>query len=205
MHGDQTPTAANPGREARRPAPSAEARADAALLARVASGDRRAFESLYRAYHAPLTRFLFNMTRRPFLVEEVLNDTLFFVWEHPERFNGASRLSTWIFAIAYRKALGALRRQDTPVEDKGAEARPSEESGPEGRLGESQTAQALRAAMDQLSADHRAVVDLAYFHDMAYQEIAEIMACPVDTVKTRMFHARRNLKRSLGGELADWL
>jgi RNA polymerase sigma-70 factor (ECF subfamily) len=205
MQVDHTPMAASSGNEVRRAAASADARADAALLARVAARDRRAFESLYRAYHARLTRFLFNMTRRPSLVEEVLNDTLFFVWEHPERFNGASRLSTWIFAIAYRKALNALRRQDTPVEDKGAEDRPSEESGPERRLGDSQTGAALRAAVGRLSADHRAVIDLAYFHDMAYQEISEIMACPVDTVKTRMFHARRHLKRSLGGQLADWL
>jgi RNA polymerase sigma-70 factor (ECF subfamily) len=205
MQVDHTPMAASSRNEARRPQASADAGADAALLTRIAAGDRRAFESLYRAYHARLSRFLFNMTRRPPLVEEVLNDTLFFVWEHPERFNGASRLSTWIFAIAYRKALNALRRQDPPAEDKGAEERPSDEAGPERRLGDSQTRAALRAAMGRLSADHRAVVDLAYFHDMSYQEISEIMACPIDTVKTRMFHARRHLKRSLGGRLADWL
>ena len=51
----------------------------------------------------------------------------------------------------------------------------------------------------------RAVVDLTYFHGFAYAEIAEIMDCPVDTVKTRMFHARRHLKRMLAGELSDWL
>jgi RNA polymerase sigma-70 factor (ECF subfamily) len=205
MQVDHTPMAVRSGNEARRAAASTDARADAALLARIAAGDRRAFESLYRVYHARLTRFLFNMTRRPSLVEEVLHDTLFFVWEHPERFNGASRLSTWIFAIAYRKALSALRRQDAPMEDKGAEDRPSDEAGPERLLGERQTSAALQSAMGELSADHRAVVDLAYFHDMAYQEISEVMACPIDTVKTRMFHARRRLKQSLGGRLADWL
>ena len=65
--------------------------------------------------------------------------------------------------------------------------------------------QALRGAIDQLSADHRTVVDLTYFHEIGYREIAELMDCPVDTVKTRMFHARRHLKSKLPGELADWL
>ena len=59
--------------------------------------------------------------------------------------------------------------------------------------------------MDQLSADHRAVVDLTYFHEMGYREIAAIMDCPVDTVKTRMFHARRHLKQALTGDSSDWL
>ena len=65
--------------------------------------------------------------------------------------------------------------------------------------------QALLGAIGQLSPNHRAVVDLTYFHGAGYREIAEIMDCPVDTVKTRMFHARRHLKRMLAGEFADWL
>ena len=59
--------------------------------------------------------------------------------------------------------------------------------------------------MAQLSADHRAVVDLTYFHGMGYREIAEVVDCPVDTVKTRMFYARRRLKQALSGALADWI
>ena len=174
-------------------------------MARIARRDIRAFEELYRAYHPRLTRFLMTMTRRPPLVEEVLNDTMMVVWNRPERFNGSSRLSTWIFAIAYRTALGALRRQDQPVEDKGADQRPASEPGPERQLGDRQVQAVLLSALDDLSSDHRAVVDLTYFHDMGYREIAEIMECPVDTVKTRMFHARRHLKRILSGQLADWL
>jgi len=192
----------------RRPIPPPAAsgvNADASLMARIARRDLRAFEDLYRAYHPRLTRFLMTMTRRPPLVEEVLNDTMMVVWNRPERFNGASKVSTWIFAIAYRTALSALRRQDVPVEDHQADERPSPDPGPERRLGERQAHAALLGALDSLSADHRAVVDLTYFHEMGYREIAEIMACPVDTVKTRMFHARRQLKRILVGQLADWL
>ncbi len=199
------PIEVRPTTDRGRAALSSDARDEAALFARVVRGDRRAFEDLYRAYHPRLTRFLFNMTRRPPLVEEVLNDTMLTVWDRPERFNGTSRLSTWIFAIAYRKALAAMRRQDVPVEDIGAESRASDDATPERRLGDRQVRDLLRDAMEELSSDHRAVVDLTYYHDMGYREIAEIMACPVDTVKTRMFHARRHLKRQLSGQLADWL
>ncbi len=63
----------------------------------------------------------------------------------------------------------------------------------------------LLKAMDRLSSDHRVVVDLTYYHDAGYREIAEIMDCPVGTVKTRMFHAKQRLKDMLDGQLADWL
>ena len=178
---------------------------DVRLIERIVQRDLRAFETLYRAYHPRLTRFLTNMLRRPQLVEEVLNDTMLVVWNKPDSYNGASRLSTWIFAIGYRKALKALSRHQDPIEDAQAERRASAEPGPEQELGRRQAQVALLEAMRQLSPDHRAVVDLTYFHEMGYREIAEIMNCPVDTVKTRMFHARRHLKRLLAGELADWL
>jgi len=173
---------------------------EARLLPRIVDGDRRAFEVLYRLYHPRLTRFLSGLMRKPELVEEVLNDTMMAVWRRPEGYSGESKLSTWIFAIAYRKALRARSRFDEPVEDK-----VSEEAGPEQQLDRRQVQKALLGAMAQLSADHRTVVDLTYFHEFGYKEIAEIMACPVDTVKTRMFHARRNLKTVLAGGLTDWL
>lgn len=178
---------------------------DAGLLRRVAAGDLRAFESLYRAYHPRLSRFLMNMTHRPQIAEEVLNDTLLVIWNRPESFGGRSKLSTWIFGIAYRKALKAMRRQDQPIEDEQAEARPSLEIRADEQLERSELSLVLSKAIGELSPDHRAVVDLCYFNEMGYREIAEIVDCPVDTVKTRMFHARRHLKSRLPGELTDWL
>jgi RNA polymerase sigma factor (sigma-70 family) len=175
------------------------------LMSLVARGDRRAFESLYRLYHRRLARFLSNLLRKAELVEEVVNDTLLAVWRRPDSFSGKSKLSTWIFAIAYRKALRARSRFDEPLEESDAESRASEEAGPEQRLGRGQTHEALRVAIASLSADHRAVVHLTYFQELGYKEIAEIMDCPVDTVKTRMFYARRHLKNALCGSLADWL
>ncbi len=178
---------------------------EADLLARVLQRDLRAFEALYRLYHPRLARFLFNMTRRPAIVDEVVNDTMLVVWSRPDSFNGTSKLSSWIFAIAYRKALKALRRQDLPIDDPQAEERESLAPGPEQLAGERRAQHGLHAALDELSLDHRTVVELTYFQEFGYREIAEIMDCPIDTVKSRMFYARRHLGRVLSGNLADWL
>jgi RNA polymerase sigma-70 factor (ECF subfamily) len=179
--------------------------AEGPLLERVASGDLDAFEKLYRLYQPRLDRFLTGMLRRPQLVEEVLDDTMMVVWQTAGNFRGASKLSTWIFSIAYRKALKARARWPEPVVDEQLLTRVSTDPGPEDQLGHNRLHDALVEAMDGLSADHRAVVDLTYFHGLGYREIAEIVGCPVDTVKTRVFHARRRLKQALPGGFADWL
>lgn len=179
--------------------------ADLRLIARVGRGDGVAFDALYRKYQTRLTRFLATLVRHPHIVEEVLDDTLMVVWQRAGDFKGESKLSTWIFAIAYRKAMKALRKYDAPLEDHEAENRPSHEASPEEAFGQTRLHRLLKGAMDELSPDHRGVVELTYFQDLSYREIAEIMDCPVDTVKTRMFYARRQLRRRLEGELPDWI
>lgn len=190
---------------ARDGAATAKAETDLDLLAKVRSGDRAAFERMYRLYHPRLTRFLQTLIRRPMLVEEVLNDTMMVVWTRPDSFHGASKLSTWIFSIAYRKTMKALRQQDEAIEDKDAWRRVSHQAGPDESSGRARVRKLLIGAVAELSPAHRAVVDLTYFHELGYREIAEVVDCPVDTVKTRMFHARRHLRKKLGGVLADWI
>jgi RNA polymerase sigma factor (sigma-70 family) len=180
---------------------------DAALIERVARGDLRAFEQLYRDYFPRLTRFLDRMTRRPDLVEEVLNDTMLVVSTNAHKFNNTSKVSTWIFAIAYRKALKALRDVNDPVETDVdmEELAGADRVEPRDELMQAQLRRVLSEAVDALSANHRAVIDLTYFQGAGYREIAQIMGCPIETVKTRMFHARRRLKALLPERLEDIL
>jgi RNA polymerase sigma-70 factor, ECF subfamily len=174
---------------------------EVALVGRVASGDGDAFEVLYRCFYPRLRRFLERMTRRPQLVEEILNDTMLVVWHKAHTYNLRSKVSTWIFAIAYRKALKALKRIDDPVEPEPEEYADEAAAGPEGELLEHELRALLGHALTSLSADQRAVIELTYYQGCAYREIAEIMGCPVDTVKTRMYHARRKLKALLAGNI----
>ena len=195
----------NTGAPQRRTSARDSRETEAVLMERIRGKDVEAFEELYRNYRNRLARFLFKLVHRPHLVEEVLNDTLMVVWDRAHAFNGESKLSTWIFAIAYRKSMKALRSYQEPVEDKAAEERVSLDPSPEDEFGRERTRALLLQAMAELSPEHRAVVEFTYFHEMGYQEIAEIMSCPVGTVKTRMFHARRQLRRRLAGELPDWI
>src|SRR5262245_29157413 len=170
------------------------------LLRRVANGERLAFDVFYRSYYRRLHRFLEQVIRRPELIGEVLNDTMLVVWRKAGTFNQGSRVSTWVFAIAYRRALKALKRApDRSIEVGMVEDPGQVDAGLEESLIERDTARRLRAALSGLSADQRAVVELTYYHGYAYREVAQIVGCPVDTVKTRMFHARRKLR----GLLAD--
>ena len=178
-------------------------RDDVALLQRVAQADHRAFEALYRGYYPRLHRFLERVTHRVQLVEEILNDTMLVVWQKASTFNGQSLVSTWIFAIAYRKALKALQRLDEPV--CGIDEDVADDSEPDAALMHAELRELLVDAIGRMSPAHRAVIELTYYQGCAYSEIAMIMNCPVDTVKTRMFHARRRLRHLIGERREDLL
>ena len=171
---------------------------DLALIQRVVAQDRQAFETLYQRYYQSLYGYLLKMLHRPELVEEVLNDVMLVVWKDAARFSYQSRLSTWIFGIAYNKALKAFQKASRPLP-----VPPSPPSGdtdsdsPEQAVMRQETRAALAQALQALSPEHRSVVEFAFYHGFSYPEIAEMMECPVNTVKTRMFHARRRLGQLL--------
>lgn len=165
---------------------------DSQLLVAVASGDRRALEELYLAYHRRLSRFLTRFTRRYDTIEEVVNDTFFVVWQRARDFRGASRVSTWIIGIAYRIALKALRReQASPGDVQGA---PEASVDP---TGEAEEREWVMRGLQQLPLEQRMVLELAYHMGHSIEEIASITDVPVGTVKARMFHARQKLRHFL--------
>jgi RNA polymerase sigma-70 factor (ECF subfamily) len=174
---------------------------DLLLLRRVAAKDKKAFEALYHLYYRRLFAYVFKIVRRADLVEEVVNDVMLAIWSHAQSFDGRSRASTWIFGIAYHKALKALARRPAPAETGGEKEAPEPVDGdePESLLARRELAGVLGRALHALSPEQRAVVELTYFYGRSYQEIAGIIGCPVNTVKTRMFHARRRLKELLPG------
>jgi RNA polymerase sigma factor (sigma-70 family) len=168
------------------------------LLQRVAIKDKVAFEKLYAQLFPQLTRYLSRLMRRPEMVEEVVNDTLFVVWEKADQFQGRSKVSTWVTGIAYLKGIKALDRLRRMPEQQAtglAEAEDIEES--TNLISKLGLREWLSSGLDLISVDQRSVVELTYFSGYSYQEIADIMKCPVNTVKTRMFHARRRLANLL--------
>ena len=161
-----------------------------ALLARIAERDSAAMKELYLLYQRRLARFLMRLTTRYELAEEIINDTFWVVWQHAGDFRGASRVSTWILGIAYRRGLKTLRYAGPPPADFDVEA----EAGSEEPAKQEELSEWLDVALQRLPLEQRMVIELAYHVGHSCEEIASIMECPVNTVKTRMFHARRKLK-----------
>jgi RNA polymerase sigma-70 factor (ECF subfamily) len=169
--------------------------ADRELIRRVAGRDREAFETLYVRYAPRVFRYLSSQIQQREIVEETLDDVMMVVWETAARYNGTSQLSTWILGIAHFKALKA-RTRAAKVNDEFKESEHGgvESRGPEEVIAGQELMDKILQALENFSAEQRAVIELAFYHDRSYAEIAEILDCPVNTVKTRMFHARQRLE-----------
>jgi len=168
------------------------------LLIGTAAGDENAFEQLYQLYFDRLYQFIFNIVRRQNCIEEIINDVMYVVWEKASTYNHICRPSTWILGIAYFKALKGIEKYRIQ-EDKSVEFNDEMDYFPDRGINwvtQVEISNWLEVAFDQLSAEQRAVVEMTYFQGLNYNEIADIMQCPENTVKTRMFHARKILAKS---------
>lgn len=175
-------------------------RLEIARLNAVAAHDHDAFDQLYRHYYPRLMDFLARLVGRAGLAEEVVNDTMYVVWSRAGSFAGRSRVSTWIFGIAYKQAIKRLEREGRARLNRlpeGWEAH-AEDVAVDSDISTLQLQDLLDKALGRLPPRHRSVVELTYHFGYSYIEIAEILGCPVNTVKTRMFHARAKLRRILG-------
>ncbi|MEL6227056.1 MAG: sigma-70 family RNA polymerase sigma factor [Pseudomonadota bacterium] len=169
----------------------------------VADANIASFERLYQVYRYRLGPFMHRFIKDLSVHEEAFNDVMMTVWRKAPTYNGTSKVSTWIYSIAYRHCLKALNRtRDIPVEaDEQSLPAPDERASIERR-------EVIDKALLQLSAEHRLVIELSYFAGHSYREIGEIADCPENTVKTRIYHARRKLKdlmMSLGETNAEEL
>ena len=103
-------------------------------------------------------------------------------------------MTTWLLAIARNKALSLLRRRSSDeVDDEVAEFIEDPSDNPEAAMLKSQRASVLQDCLTQLSPAHREIVDLVYYHEKSVEEVAEIISVPANTVKTRMFYARKRI------------
>src|SRR5689334_25116181 len=121
---------------------------------------------LYRAYFPRLARFLQRMTRSVPLIEEIVNDTLLVVWQKAATFDGSSKVSTWVFAIAYRRACKALQALDEPIEASVDEREGPDSDRPEWQLDRQRLAEAVDVALAALPLAQRIAFQLSFYQDM---------------------------------------
>ncbi len=177
---------------------SAAPASDEHLLAAIARGDLAAFEELHRSYFPKLMHFSRRITSSYEAAEEVANDTLMVVWRSAQNFEGRSKPSSWIFGIAYRQAMKKRQSLERHKDDIMLDDQLMHD-------GHDTAADVLRRkdigkALQQLTPELRAVVELTYYNGYYYTEIAEILGCPVGTVKTRMMAARKKLRIIMSDE-----
>jgi RNA polymerase sigma-70 factor, ECF subfamily len=170
-------------------------------ILRIAGGDRSAFEQLFRSYHKRLFRYLCRMLSKADAAEELASDVLFEVWKRASGFRGESKVSTWIFGIARFRAISWLRKSNPKLVDLDDAAMVCDSHELQDEvLVKASTREAVRGALGKLTPQHQEVMELTFYQGFSYPEIATILACPVNTVKTRMFYARKELRDLLREE-----
>src|ERR1700745_2009667 len=174
---------------------------DDALIGPIATGDKVAMQVLFARHHVRVYRFVLRLVRDETKAEDLISEVFLDVWRQAGRVEGRSAVSTWMFAIARFKGLSALRRrpdQELDEETAGAIEDPSDDPG--AALEKKDKSAMLRKCLTGLSAEHREVIDLVYYHEKSVEEVAEIVGIPENTVKTRMFYARKRLAELLKSE-----
>ncbi len=173
---------------------------DASLMVSVAAGDLPAFERLYRLYEKRVFQYVYGLVSDTTLAEDVTGEAMMAVWKGAGTFAGTSRVSTWIFGITRHKALDALRRSGRHQRDVALEEAtdlPASQDCPTEIVYRKQNAAVIGNALKGLSREHQEVLRLVFYEELPYDEIAALLSIPVNTVKTRVFYAKQQLKLQL--------
>lgn len=170
------------------------------LVARIALGDRWALETLYERCRGPLFAYCCWLMPERESAEEVLQDTLVAVWQSAGSYAGHAGVWAWLLGIARRQAHNARRRGRLAfAEGEDLEMLETPEPGPEEEALDRAGCAAIAQAIALLSPPHKEILRLTFVHDLSYAGLAETLGVPIGTVKSRLSHARRELRAVLGG------
>ena len=173
--------------------------ADRELLEAIARGDQGAFQRLYARHSVRIFRFLMRLVQNKATAEEFVNEVFMEIWQHAGRYEGRSSPTTWMMAIAHNKAVSGLRkrREATGVDEAAMAEVPDLDDDPEQTTQKQDKGRIMRTCIARLSPDHREILDLVYYQEMSVGEAADVLGIPENTVKTRMFYARKKLSELL--------
>ena len=165
---------------------------DEVLVGLVAQGDKDAMQVLFGRHNVRVFRFLLRFVESEATAEDLVSEVFIEVWRHADQFEARSQVATWLLAIARHKALSTLRRRSTDELDQDViEFIEDPSDDPELALQKTERSEILRDCLKQLSPAHREIIDLVYYHERTIDDVAEIIGVPQNTVKTRMFYARK--------------
>jgi RNA polymerase sigma-70 factor (ECF subfamily) len=165
----------------------------------LATGDQSAMRTLYLRHNASVFRFIARMLNDAGRAEDLVSEVFIDVWSQADHFQGRSQVLTWILSIARHKALSALlaQRRRGIADDTAMELIEDTSDTPEQMILVQDCSAQLRTCLALMSREHREIIDLVYYREKTVDEVAEIIQMPKNTVKTRMFYARKRLARLL--------
>lgn len=171
---------------------------DEVLVGLIGKGNKDAMQALFVRHNLKVFRFLMRFVDNESTAEDLVSEVFIEVWRNAAQFEARSRVSTWLLAIARNKALSALRRRSTDELDQEVlEFVEDPNDNPEVALQKVERSELLRDCLKQLSPAHREIIDLVYYHERTIDDVAEIIGVPQNTVKTRMFYARKRIAELL--------
>jgi RNA polymerase sigma-70 factor, ECF subfamily len=180
---------------------SSQALSDATLIAQIAEGNKLAMRALFARHQVKVYRFALRIVRDSALAEDVVSEAFLDAWQHAGRYEGRSSVSTWLLGITRHKALTACNRRSTEsIDDDMAQNVVDATANPEADLDRKDTGAVIRRCIASLSPEHAEIIDLVYYQEKSIKEIVEILGIPDNTVKTRMFYARKRLAALVAAE-----
>jgi len=177
---------------------------DDTLIKQIAEGNKLAMRALFARHQLRVYRFALRIVRDSALAEDVVSEVFIDAWQHAGRYEGRSTVSTWLLGITRHKALTAANRRSTESIDSDAAMNVADPGNtPEAELGQRDTRAVIRRCLANLSPEHAEMIDLVYYQEKSIKEIVEILGIPENTVKTRMFYARKRLAALVAAEGID--
>jgi RNA polymerase sigma-70 factor, ECF subfamily len=171
---------------------------DEVLIKSIAARDESAMRMLYERHNARVFRFVTQIVKDEHLAEDITSEAFFEVWRQAGTFESRSQVPTWLLAIARFKAWSTNRvRRPVSLDEAKVERIEDAADNPEEALLKFDNGAMLRASLARMSPEHREIIDLVYYHEKTITEVAEILQVPRNTVKTRMFYARKALQRHM--------
>jgi RNA polymerase sigma-70 factor, ECF subfamily len=183
----------------RRPAIATDPTSDDRLIEWIGQGNKLAMQVLFARYHVRVYRFILRSVGNASVAEDITSDVFLSVWRQAGRFQARSSVSTWLLAIARHKAISELRRRREEQIDISEIEMEDPADDPEIAFQKKDRGETIRHCLMQLTPEQREIIDLAYYHGKSVEEVAEIIGIPRNTVKTRMFRARKRLSEVLEG------
>lgn len=177
---------------------------DLDLICRMQAGDDESVRDLYARYGQRLYAYALRLTSDPATAEDVTQNTLVTAWRTAHTFRGEGRLIAWLLGIVHHTAMKALRHASSYLDPVAEETIPENQLSPEEQIQDQERKRWIRQGLQSLSSEHRAVLELVFYQGLSLNEVAEVLDCPLGTVKSRLSYARQHLRGVLARTEEVW-